>query len=84
MKIQHALCALPLFLLSACGDATAPAPAPSRATPEAVCAKRGFQIGSPEYAECVTRENGYRRMENFRKENEQQELYRDFDRARRF
>lgn len=83
MKI-YSILVLPLLAMSACSNASAPAPASTRATPETVCAKRGFQIGSPEYAECVTRENGYRRMENFRKENEQQELYRDFDRARRF
>ncbi|MFO1242552.1 MAG: hypothetical protein U1E36_05045 [Rickettsiales bacterium] len=71
-----------LALLAACSAGNAPTPRP--AAPEVVCAKQGLTIGTPEFNQCVAREKGYRQLETIRKENDKQELYRDFDRARRF
>lgn len=69
-------------LLAACSDNKSPAAA--HVSPETACAKQGFAIGTPDFDACVKREQSYRRMEDFRKESDQRELYRDFDRARRF
>lgn len=67
-------------VLSACADGATG----NKASPETVCAAQGFSIGTPEFAACVKRERGYRRMEDFRKESDQREFYRDFERSRRF
>lgn len=80
MKIPLTLLAV-AGMLAACSDN---APPVKNVSAETVCAGQGLTIGTAEFAACVKRELGYRRMEEFRKEHDERELYRDFERSRRF